>query len=131
MIEKLATDRPDAVRCEIKTFGHLRLTQCIQWVIRIHIRYDQIGTPNPGRLGYARVSTYGQTLDAQLDQLRRDGTYRRSYREKVSGVPADPAAVAPVPKRPHPRRRGDGDEDRPPRPLNLRPVRNRQADRGC
>ncbi len=37
------------------------------------------------RLGYARVSTYGQTLDAHLEQLRADGC-ARIYREKASGA---------------------------------------------
>ena len=37
------------------------------------------------RLGYARVSTYGQTLDAQLEQLRAEGC-SRIYREKVTGA---------------------------------------------
>jgi DNA invertase Pin-like site-specific DNA recombinase len=36
-------------------------------------------------LGYARVSTYGQTLDAQLDQLRRDGC-AKIYRERAGGA---------------------------------------------
>ena len=39
-------------------------------------------------LGYARVSTYGQTLDAQLEQLKAAGC-GRVYREKVTGVRAD------------------------------------------
>ena len=39
-------------------------------------------------LGYARVSTYGQTLDAQLDQFKAAGDARVS-REKVTGVRAD------------------------------------------
>ena len=42
------------------------------------------------RLGYARVSTYGQTFDSQLDQLRAAGcTGRNIYREKVTGARAD------------------------------------------
>src|SRR5271165_7019330 len=40
------------------------------------------------RLGYARVSTYGQTLDAQLEQLRAEGC-TKIYREKVTGARAD------------------------------------------
>ena len=39
------------------------------------------------RLGHARVSTYGQTLDAQLEQLKADGC-AKIYREKASGAQA-------------------------------------------
>jgi DNA invertase Pin-like site-specific DNA recombinase len=42
----------------------------------------------PRRLGYARVSTYGQTLDAQPEQLRREGC-ARVFRENASGAQAD------------------------------------------
>src|SRR3989440_10653252 len=46
--------------------------------------------PQNRPLGYARVSTYGQTLDAQLEQLRAAGcTSRNIYREKVTGARAD------------------------------------------
>ncbi len=41
--------------------------------------------PPTRRLGYARVSTYGQTLDAQLEQLRKEGC-NPIYREKASGA---------------------------------------------
>jgi DNA invertase Pin-like site-specific DNA recombinase len=43
----------------------------------------------PSRLiGYARVSTYGQSLDAQLAQLNAVGC-ARVFREKVTGARAD------------------------------------------
>jgi DNA invertase Pin-like site-specific DNA recombinase len=46
--------------------------------------------PQNRRLGYARASTYGQTLDAQLEQLRAAGcTSRNIYREKVTGAHSD------------------------------------------
>ena len=46
--------------------------------------------PQNRPLGYARVSTYGQTLDAQLEQLRAAGCSNRNiYREKVTGARAD------------------------------------------
>lgn len=41
--------------------------------------------PTSRRLGYARVSSYGQTLDAQLEQLRKEGC-NPVYREKASGA---------------------------------------------
>src|SRR5271156_2345139 len=44
--------------------------------------------PQNRPIGYARVSTYGQTLDAQLEQLRKAGC-TKIYREKVTGARAD------------------------------------------
>src|SRR6201981_133964 len=44
--------------------------------------------PENCRLGYARVSTYGQTLDAQHEQLRGAGC-TKIYREKVTGAHSD------------------------------------------
>ena len=44
--------------------------------------------PQNRHLGYARVSTYGQTLDAQLEQLRGAGC-AKIYREKVTGAHND------------------------------------------
>jgi Resolvase, N terminal domain len=42
-------------------------------------------SPQNRHLGYARVSTYGQTLDAQLQQFRAEGC-AKVYREKASGA---------------------------------------------
>src|SRR4029077_8933543 len=44
--------------------------------------------PQNRPLGYARVSTYGQTLDAQLEQLR-GARCTKIYREKVTGAHSD------------------------------------------
>src|SRR6266853_1620805 len=44
--------------------------------------------PQNRPLGYARVSTYGQTLEAQLEQLRGAGC-SKIYREKVTGAHSD------------------------------------------
>src|ERR1700739_712342 len=44
--------------------------------------------PESRPLGYARVSTYGQTLNAQLARLRAEGC-TRIYREKMGGVRPD------------------------------------------
>src|SRR6516165_6652739 len=46
--------------------------------------------PRKRPMGYARVSTYGQTLDSQLEQLRAAGCNSRNiYREKVIGARPD------------------------------------------
>jgi DNA invertase Pin-like site-specific DNA recombinase len=46
--------------------------------------------PENRLIGYARVSTYGQTLDTQLEQLRAAGCSSRNiYCEKVTGARAD------------------------------------------
>jgi DNA invertase Pin-like site-specific DNA recombinase len=44
--------------------------------------------PQNRRLGYARVSTYGQTLDVQLERLRGAGC-TKIYREIVTGAHND------------------------------------------
>jgi hypothetical protein len=44
--------------------------------------------PQNRRLGYARVSTVGQTLDSQLEQLHGVGC-AKIYREKVAGAHND------------------------------------------
>jgi hypothetical protein len=45
--------------------------------------------PENRRLGYARVSTYGQTLDAHVEQLHAEGC-ARIYREKATACLRNP-----------------------------------------
>jgi DNA invertase Pin-like site-specific DNA recombinase len=45
-------------------------------------------SPRKRLIGYARVSTYGQTLDAQLERPRSAGC-TKIYREKLTGARAD------------------------------------------
>jgi DNA invertase Pin-like site-specific DNA recombinase len=46
--------------------------------------------PEKRLIGYARVSTYGQTLDSQLEQLRAAGCSSRNiYRERATGSRPD------------------------------------------
>jgi hypothetical protein len=60
------------------------------------IRHHVSASPRPSslqdqggyRLGYARVSTYGPTLHAQLEQLSGAGC-TKIYREKVTGAHSD------------------------------------------
>jgi DNA invertase Pin-like site-specific DNA recombinase len=62
------------------------LPQPDQWVT---LPQDITGTDLQNRsLGYARVSTYGQTLDAQLEQLRGAGC-TKIHRDKVTGAHND------------------------------------------
>ena len=50
--------------------------------------------PRNRRFGYARVSTVGQTLDSQLEQLRAAGCSSRNiYREKVTRARADAGRI--------------------------------------
>src|SRR5215831_9309845 len=86
--------------------------------------------PEKRLIGYARVSTYGQTLDAQLEQLRKAGCSSRNiYREKVTGARADRRELNRMLRKLAP-----GDVVTVMRidrlAQHLRPVQHRQAHRG-
>ena len=68
--------------------------------------------PEKRLIGYPRVSTYGHTLDSQLEQLRTAGCSSRNiYREKVTGARADRREFNRMLGKLAPRRRGNGDAD--------------------
>jgi DNA invertase Pin-like site-specific DNA recombinase len=54
----------------------------------LHICHAQMKVGMSHVFGYARVSTVGQTLDCQLEQLKTAGC-TRTFQEKVSGSRAD------------------------------------------
>src|SRR5215212_7592658 len=63
-----------------------------QWLrlCRLYVRKEGDFMPV---YGYARVSTDGQTLDAQIAQLKAAGA-EKIFREKVSGARADRSELA-------------------------------------
>ena len=66
--------------------------------------------PKARSLGYARVSTYGQTLDAQLENLRKERC-SKIYCEKASGAQPERRELLRLLKAVAPWRRGDGHPD--------------------
>jgi len=68
--------------------------------------------PQSCHFRYARISTYGQTLDAWLDQLRAEGC-AKFYRENASGTQADRRELQRMPESFASLQRGDGLADKP------------------
>ena len=72
---------------KIKSFGKI---PCLRPIKGLRFPYLMTEThPQNRRFGYARVSTVGQTLDSQLEQLRAAGCTAKIYREKVTGAHND------------------------------------------
>ena len=71
--------------------------------------------------GYGRVSTDGQSVTAQVAELRKHGA-DKVFREVASGAKTDRAQLRRLLDQLGRRRRAYGDTARPARPINPRPV---------
>lgn len=84
--------------------------------------------PPFARLDMPAFRPWGRPLRHSLNSSMRLGARRLPEEgERREGLPARAAKAS---QSPWSRRRGGGDADRPSRPLDLRSVRHREADRG-
>ena len=90
-------------------------------------RARTVPKPNVTVYSYARVSTGGQSVDAQARQLRAAGA-GTVFREVASGVAVDRPQLGRLLSEVAAGRRGDGDAARPPRSLDPRPVEHACGD---
>jgi DNA invertase Pin-like site-specific DNA recombinase len=82
----MANSATQARRPKLMKIGHFLPLNKLNGLERPKVMTES--ESNPRRLGYARVSTCGQTLDAQLEHLRKAGCVK-IFREKASGARAE------------------------------------------
>ncbi len=80
-----------SLRCIIQEFCTVLLAVVRQWVTLCIIQVRN-GAPFMTTFGYARVSTDGQSVEAQVAELKAGGA-SRIFREKVSGAITDRAQL--------------------------------------
>ncbi len=79
------------------------------------------------KYGYARVSTDGQSVTAQVAALRKHGA-GKVFREVASGAKTDRAQLRRVARPARRRRRADGDTARPAGAIDPRPAEHARGD---
>jgi DNA invertase Pin-like site-specific DNA recombinase len=87
-LARIVSTASSKTTAKLKTFGKIA---CPSRFNGLRFSKDMTELEPQNRcLGYARVSTVGQSLDSQLEQLRAAGCSNRNiYREKVTGARAD------------------------------------------